>query len=136
MNPPLVLSQASGVPFWRQIRDQLADRIRSGTLRPGDPLPSVRLLAAELAVSVITTKKAYDELVRDGLADALQGRGTFVSEGGEVAGRATLVADLTRELHEWIGRAHGAGLSDTDVRRLVEDALVALDRSAGGHTAS
>ncbi|MEZ4238519.1 MAG: GntR family transcriptional regulator [Myxococcota bacterium] len=83
---PLTLSQASGVPFWRQIHDQLADRIRAGTLAPGEALPSVRALAAELAVSVITTKKAYEELVR-WLAEGAAGAGD-VRVGGRRRGGA------------------------------------------------
>ncbi|MEQ1571881.1 MAG: GntR family transcriptional regulator [Myxococcota bacterium] len=122
MTPSLMLSQASGVPFWRQIRDQLADRIRSGALPAGTPLPSVRTLAAELAVSVITTKKAYDELVNDGLADARQGRGTFVADDAASASRAALTADLARELDAWVGRARAAELGADEIRALLDAA--------------
>jgi GntR family transcriptional regulator len=76
---PLQLSQASGVPFYRQVADQLGLAIRAGVVLPGSALPSVRQLAAELLVSVITIKRAYLELERAGLIAAEPGRGTFVA---------------------------------------------------------
>ena len=76
----LTLSDASGVPYWRQIRDQLARQIRDGELAPGSALLSVRKLATSLRVSVITTRRAYAELESAGLIFSRQGRGTFVSE--------------------------------------------------------
>ena len=66
---PLTLSEASGVPFYRQIVDQLSDLIDSGTLSPDQPLPSIRLLARQLLVSVITVRRAYADLEAAGLID-------------------------------------------------------------------
>ena len=101
----LQLSQASGVPYYRQIEQQLTDRIRAGQLVPGTMLPSVRQLAADLLVSVITVKQAYTELEAAGLITSRQGRGTFVAEGGAASARGRLVRDLIAELDATLRRA-------------------------------
>ncbi len=101
----LRLSQASGVPFYRQVRDQIADRIRAGLLAPGAALPSVRRLALEVAVSVITVKKAYEELEAEGLVESRQGRGTFVAEGGAAASRQHLQREIVSALAAVVARA-------------------------------
>lgn len=115
----LSLSQSSGVPFWRQLHDQLADRIRAGTLAPGDTLPSVRQLAADTLVSVITVKKAYDELEAAGLVVSQQGRGTFVAEHGARASRDVLIASLAAELGVVVDRARAAGLTEGEIVEVV-----------------
>ena len=58
----IIISNSSGKPIYEQITSQVKGLIMNGTLRPGDPLPSMRLLAKELRISVITTKRAYEEL--------------------------------------------------------------------------
>ena len=62
----IILSNSSGKPIYEQISDQVKSQILSGTLAEGDALPSMRLLAKELHISVITTKRAYEELEREG----------------------------------------------------------------------
>ena len=99
------LSEASGVPFYRQLEDQVADRIRAGLLAPGDALPSVRQLAATLMISVITVKRAYSELEAAGLVVSRQGRGTFVAEAAPAASRQQLLADLSGEVEAVVERA-------------------------------
>ena len=66
--------------IYAQITRQIKQQILSGALRPGDALPSIRLLARELRISVITTKRAYEDLERDGFILTQQGRGSFVAE--------------------------------------------------------
>lgn len=75
----IILSNASGKPIYEQITDQVKEQIMSGTLRAGDALPSMRLLAKELRISVITTKRAYEELERDGFLENVPGKGCFVA---------------------------------------------------------
>lgn len=72
----IYLSNSGQEPIYAQIKQQ----ILSGALRPGDALPSIRLLAKELRISVITTKRAYEDLERDGFILTQQGRGSFVAE--------------------------------------------------------
>ena len=71
----IIISNASGKPIYDQIRDQLKSKIISGELKEGDALPSMRLLAKELRISVITTKRAYEELEREGFIISLTGKG-------------------------------------------------------------
>ena len=75
----IILSNSSGKPIYEQISDQVKSQILSGTLAEGDALPSMRLLAKELRISVITTKRAYEELERDGFLENVPGKGCFVA---------------------------------------------------------
>ena len=75
----IILSNASGKPIYEQITDQVKEQIMSGALGAGDALPSMRLLAKELRISVITTKRAYEELERDGFITTVPGKGCFVA---------------------------------------------------------
>ena len=75
----IFLSNAGQEPIYAQIARQIKQQILSGQLRAGEPLPSIRLLAKELRISVITTKRAYEELEADGFIVTQAGRGSFVS---------------------------------------------------------
>ena len=75
----IILSNASGKPIYEQIADQVKEQIMSGALSAGDALPSMRLLAKELRISVITTKRAYEELERDGFLENVPGKGCCVA---------------------------------------------------------
>lgn len=75
----IILSNVSTKPIYEQITSQIKGMIMSGELKPGDPMPSMRKLAKELHVSVITTQRAYDDLVKDGFIVTVPAKGTFVS---------------------------------------------------------
>ena len=75
----IVISNASGKPIYEQITGQIKGMILSGVLLEGDALPSMRLLAKELRISVITTKRAYEELEREGFIETVMGKGSFVA---------------------------------------------------------
>ena len=75
----IILSNSSGKPIYQQIADQVKEQVCSGTLTVGEALPSMRLLAKELRISVITTKRAYEELERDGFLENVPGKGCFVA---------------------------------------------------------
>lgn len=75
----IVISNASDQPIYDQIYTQIKNSILTGKLSEGEPLPSIRALAKELRISVITTKRAYDELERDGFVDMVAGKGCFVA---------------------------------------------------------
>lgn len=117
------LSQASGVPFYRQVEEQVADRIRAGQLAPGTLLPSVRQLAADLLVSVITVKRAYDDLEAAGLVTSHQGRGTYVSDGAGPAARRQLDEALSAELAALVRRARALGVDPDHLRRAFDAAM-------------
>lgn len=75
----IIISNSSGQPIYDQIVTQIKNRIISGELKEGDALPSMRLLAKELRISVITTKRAYEELEREGFIVSYTGKGSFVA---------------------------------------------------------
>ena len=75
----IIISNQSGRPLYEQIASQIKGQILSGKLPPGEMLPSMRLLAKELRISVITTKRAYEELERDGFIATVTGKGSFVT---------------------------------------------------------
>lgn len=75
----IILSNVSGKPIYEQITSQIKGMIMKGELKPGDSMPSMRKLAKELHVSVITTQRAYDDLVKDGFIVTVPAKGTFVS---------------------------------------------------------
>lgn len=76
----IMISNSSGQPIYDQIYSQIRTMILNGTLKEGDALPSMRLLAKELRISVITTKRAYEELERDGFIETVTGKGSFVGK--------------------------------------------------------
>ncbi len=126
--PRLVLNQASGLPFYRQITDQLTDLIRRGTLSPGAQLPSVRDLAVQLKVSLITTRRAYADLEAAGLIVSRQGQGTFVAEEAATASHDRLLVEARAQLAAAFHRARLLGLRGAALRRFV-DTLVRKDGS-------
>jgi len=75
----IVISNSSDKPIYEQIAQQIKKMIISGELSPGDALPSMRFLAKELRISVITTKRAYSDLERDGFIETVTGKGSFVA---------------------------------------------------------
>ena len=75
----IVISNQSGKPIYEQIAEQIKALIISGELQEGDALPSMRLLAKELRISVITTRRAYEELEREGFLTSITGKGSFVA---------------------------------------------------------
>ena len=76
----IIISNSSSSPIYEQISSQIRDSILTGALMPGDPLPSIRALAASLRISAITTKRAYEELEQEGFLYTVAGKGCFVSE--------------------------------------------------------
>ena len=74
----IIISNVSGVPIYEQIEEQIKGLIMTGELKAGDALPSMRALAKDLKISVITTKRAYEDLERDGFLESIVGKGSFI----------------------------------------------------------
>ena len=117
---PLALHASTGVPFYKQLEDQLAELIRSGALAPGTQLPSFRQLAGELLVSLITVRRAYSDLEQDGLIERRQGQGTYVAPDVAGISRARARREATALLIEAVRSARRLGLSDAEQRALLE----------------
>lgn len=75
----IIISNSSGEPIYEQIADQIKNLIINGELEEGDSLPSIRSLAKELQISVITTKRSYEELESEGFIETVAGKGSFVA---------------------------------------------------------
>ncbi len=97
----IVVSNTSGVPIYEQIAKAIKNEILSGDLKENSALPSIRSLASELRVSVITTKRAYEELERDGFIYTLPGKGSYVAEQN----KELLMEEKLREIEERLGEA-------------------------------
>lgn len=93
----IIISNSSGVPIYEQIVRQLKGLILSGQLSEGEALPSMRLLARDLRISVITTKRAYEELERDGFICTVAGKGSFVAQQDVELARESSLREI--ELH-------------------------------------
>lgn len=102
----IIISNSNKKPIYDQIASQIKDLIMVGTLKEGDALPSMRLLAKELRISVITTKRAYEELEREGFIETATGRGSFVAKKN---------LDLIKE--EQIRRAEEYLLNSVDIAK-------------------
>ena len=115
----IIISNAGGAPIYEQICSQIKAKIMSGELAEGDALPSIRLLAKELRISVITTKRAYEELEREGFLVTYPGKGSFV------AGKnlELIREEHLRRIEELLARARElaaqCGLSDAELAEML-----------------
>ena len=125
----IALSSASGVPFYRQIVDQIADMVRSGTLPPSSRLPSVRELARSLQVSLITIRRAYADLEAAGLLVRRRGHGTFVASDVGRAAQRQAKADAQAAIQAALDRAAQLGLSADEIETIVHNHI----HPNGGH---
>jgi len=125
---PLRLSQASGLPYYRQIVDQIAGLIHSRQLAPDTRLPSFRELAPQLLVSLITVRRAYADLEAAGLIVRRQGNGTFVAGEVESAARQRALTQARAEMDAAFRRARQLGLRGPALRSHVEKLLAQAER--------
>ena len=107
----------SGVPVYRQLIDQVQGAIAAGTLRPGDQLPTVRLVAVELAINPNTVLRAYREMEIRGILDTQQGTGTFIADRQTEPTQEERERQLSQLIGEFVSRAGSAGLT---VNELIE----------------
>jgi GntR family transcriptional regulator len=121
----LVLSHTDGRPMYLQIIEQIRRRIAVGDLKAGEPLPSIRQLAADLQISVITVKRSYLELEREGIIATQHGKGSVVSAGVHVGSRI-YEQELTTHLEEAVRLAAVLGLGPRDLQRRLRDAAEQL----------
>ena len=75
----IIISNSNSIPLYEQVKEQIKNKIISNELKAGEILPSIRSLAKDLRISVITTKNAYEELEREGYVETIQGKGTYVA---------------------------------------------------------
>ena len=115
----IILSNSSGKPIYEQIADQVREQILSGALSAGDALPSMRVLAKELRISVITTKRAYEELERDGFLDNVPGKGCFVAPQNRELLREAQMRRVEDLLAQAVDEARKGGFSLSELQELL-----------------
>jgi GntR family transcriptional regulator len=120
---PVHLSMDDPEPMYRQIESQLRDFILSGQLPPGTRLPSMRALAGDLSCSVITTRRAYEDLEGEGFIHTRQGMGTSVAEIPEEKMSAHRREAVDGAFREAVRAGRRAGLTEEELRDILEEML-------------
>ncbi len=116
----LVISNSSELPIYEQIAEQLKAKILTGELKEGESLPSIRGLAKDLKISVITTKRAYEELERMGYLETVPGKGSFVSSKNKELLKEEILKSIETNLVHTIETAKNIQLTKQEVLDLVE----------------
>ena len=111
----ILIDNRSGVPIYDQIFTQIKNQILSGALAENEALPSIRSLAKDLRISVITTKRAYDELERDGYIHTVAGKGCYVAplDSGRV--REDCLRRIEEQMRKALELAHSCGVSTEEL---------------------
>lgn len=107
----IIITNNSDKPIYDQIKEQIKGLILAGELKEGDALPSMRLLAKELRISIITTKRAYEELEREGYIESYTGRGSFVKGINHDVVRESVLCEIEELFDMAVGKARLAKLS-------------------------
>lgn len=121
----LITSNVSGIPIYEQIKQQVKAAILSGELQAEDALPSLRTLAKDLKISVLTVTRAYTELEQEGFVKNVQGRGCFVLGSGSELMKEQLICKVENNLTEAIKTAKIANLSNEELHHLLDILLEA-----------
>ena len=116
----IVISNSGEIPIYEQIASQIKSAVIAGEVKPGEPLPSLRFLAKELRVSVISTKRAYEELEREGYITSVPGKGSFAAEINRELLREEQYKRLEEHLNEAVDAARTAGISLGEMKELLE----------------
>ena len=119
----LIISNASGKPIYEQICTQIKNAILSGELSPGDALPSIRALAKDLRISVITTKRAYDELEKEGFIYTIAAKGCFVAPKNVELLREETLKNIENHIDQIVRLSQSVGLSRQEVLDMVKFAM-------------
>ncbi|RND01763.1 GntR family transcriptional regulator [Lysinibacillus halotolerans] len=113
------LSNASDKPIYEQITQQIKQAILTGVLKPGEVLPSIRSLAKELKISVVTTKRAYSDLENDGFIETVAGKGSFVAKRNQDFLREELLRQVEESLQKAVQTAKLAGMPKEELVELL-----------------
>ena len=117
----LIISSVSGEPVYEQIKTQIHSAVLSGELKAGEALPSLRKLAKELRISVLTVTRAYNELADEGVVQNIQGKGTFVMDKGNELMQRQLETRIRESLAEASRGAKAAGIPLNALDRMLEE---------------
>jgi len=115
----IIIGNSAGTPIYEQIAEQIKAKIISGELNAGDALPSMRLLAKELRISLITTKRAYEELEAQGFIESYTGKGSFVKSKNTELIREETLRQIEELLAKAAEKARGCGITDEELREIL-----------------
>ena len=124
MEMDIIISNSSNDPIYLQIVNQIKAMIMSGELSPGEALPSMRNLAMQMRVSLITTKRAYEELERDGFIETYTGKGSFVQAQNAELLREENLRQVEEHLQKAVQKAKMSGITFeelTDILKMLYD---------------
>ncbi len=124
----IALSNNDPTPLYEQIKKQIVGQIVSGELPPGSMLPSIRALAKELEISVITVKKAYEDLESSGYIVTNQGKGSFVAQAGAEFVRESRLREIQQSYEKGIALCRELGMSDEETAKTFMDILEAFEQ--------
>ena len=116
----IIISNSSAVPIYEQIKSQIINQIITDELKSGDAIPSIRTLASDIKISVMTIKKAYDELENEGDIRSVQGKGTFVASKNIELARENANRKIEKHIEEIIEIANKFNINKKDVIDLFE----------------
>jgi GntR family transcriptional regulator len=115
----IILDYENGVPIYEQIKVQIREQILSGKLKAGEALPSIRVLAKEMQIGIITAKRAYDELAAEGFTYSVQGKGIFVSKIDRVAIDKIANDAIAKDLTKIVKQAKASGFEEDKLIMLI-----------------
>ncbi|MCI9347761.1 MAG: GntR family transcriptional regulator [Oscillibacter sp.] len=115
----IIIRNTINQPIYEQISTQLKNQIIAGTLKPGEALPSIRALAKDLKISVITTKRAYEELEAQGFLNTIAGKGSFVAEKNLDLIREKRLQELEEHLQAAVELAKTCGISERELQEML-----------------
>ena len=115
----ILISNNSDRPIYEQIKEQIKEQILNGYIEPGAMLPSMRLLAKELRISIITTKRAYEDLEREGYIESFTGRGSFVKDINSEMLKENLLFEIEELFDNAILKSKVAGLSYEELSEIL-----------------
>lgn len=116
----IILNNSSGVPIYEQIEEQIKSQIMVGELAAGDTLPSMRVLAKDLKISIITTKRAYEDLERDGFIESVTGKGSFVKGINGDMVRENMMFAIEELLDKAVDKAIIGKISPEELKQMIE----------------
>lgn len=116
----IILNEDSSLPIYEQIIKAIKEALVKGTIVPGDMLPSIRSLAKDLQISVITTKRAYEELEKEGLIYSVPGKGFYIKETNSDFLKEQQIKELETQLEQWLSDAAALGLSRAEINAMID----------------
>lgn len=116
----IIISNDSGLPIYEQIKNQIKAQIVSGDLKEDEALPGMRTLASDLKVSVITTKRAYNDLEQEGYTYSMPGKGSFVKKLNEEVVRENALAEIEKYFYDAMTVAKTAGIGIDELQEILK----------------